>query len=728
MSTIEDPGLIFPPGFINATTSTFYVNPQVSGQPLITNEVYVSTQGTDAPGNNGTVTNPFRTLFAALNYIGVVQAGGSPVPTNVYVGPGTYTETNLGITDNVNVIGGVSSKSDSSLGAVDTPPTVIIGTLVFTASGSSTAAMSLSNLTVVGEVVVEPVFYTTNVTFNNCDLAPALDGPAISVIGTAFPANIVLQGCRLSTSNVGGAPVVNVTNSAGSVVTMAECQVSSNSGTSAAIFSAGSLILNECSITNVFSGADLPPLISVVPSAIVDVNLSYCSASYLDVSTVDAGGRKLVIEYDTSAGDVRSLLTNNNFAVYLGTVSKDILVNVGSGGSVSLTQGANICTLDGNATNASGIVEVGGVTFLDNVPSGGDPGAQGDTGPTGPSGGPVGPTGATGATGRAGDTGMMGDTGPAGDTGATGRAGDTGMMGDTGPAGDTGDTGATGLMGDTGMMGETGMMGDTGATGATGLMGNTGAGGLAGATGPTGADGSASNTGATGDTGFTGDTGDTGATGATGDTGPAGINGTSGAQGDTGFTGPTGPAASSSFIADAIAYLGFDGAGNLGSTGAVNISIGDDVSLTTMNLGPVTLGGASIQLVGDGGTVNIVAPSNLYLSPVSGYGTAGQVLTSVGGGPPAACDWAAPSIVASGTVDNTGFTATGGQYYKAVTVTGVTTASKVLATCNGTNPSLCATAWITTVIPTTDTLTFWTADTPAGTLGDWEAHYAITAF
>ena len=654
MSTIEDPGLIFPPGFINATTSTFYVNPQVSGQPLITNEVYVSTQGTDAPGHNGTVTNPFRTLFAALNYIGVVQAGGSPVPTNVYVGPGTYTETNLGITDNVNVIGGVSSKSDSSLGAVDTPPTVIIGTLVFTASGSSTAAMSLSNLTVVGEVVVEPVFYTTNVTFNNCDLAPALEGPAISVIGTAFPANIVLQGCRLSTSNVGGAPVVNVTNSAGSVVTMAECQVSSNSGTSAAIFSASSLILNECSITNVFSGADLPPLISVVPSAIVDVNLSYCSASYLDVSTVDAGGRKLVIEYDTSAGDVRSLLTNNNFAVYLGTVSKDILVNVGSGGSVSLTQGANICTLDGNATNASGIVEVGGVTFLDNVPSGGAPGAQGDTGPTGPSGGPVGPQGDTGATGRAGDTGMMGDTGPAGDTGATGLMGDTGMMGDTGPAG------------------------DTGATGATGLMGDTGAGGLAGATGPTGADGSASNTGATGDTGFTGDTGDTGATGATGDTGPAGINGTSGAQGDTGFTGPTGPAASSSFIADAIAYLGFDGAGNLGSTGAINISIGDDASITTMNLGPVTSGGASIQLVGDGGTVNIVAPSNLYLSPVSGYGTAGQVLTSVGGGPPAACDWAAPSIVASGTVTNASFNLdANGQYYKGVTVTGVTTNTTV---------------------------------------------------
>jgi hypothetical protein len=316
MSLVEDPGLIFPPGYVNSTTTTFYLNPQVSGQPLITNEVYVSTQGTDAAGNNGTVTNPFRTLFAALQYIGVVQAGGSPVPTNVYVGPGTYAEANLPITDNVNVIGGVSSKSDASLSAVDVPPTVIEGTIDFTASGSSTASMSLSNITLVGQVTVEPVFFTTNVTFNNCDLSPALDGPAVSVIGTAFAANLVFQGCRLSTTNAAGAPVLNVENAVGCVVTMDECEVSSSSLTSPAIFSAGSLIMNESSVINVASGDTLPPLISVVPTTAVDVNLSYCSASYADVSTTDTGGRKLVIEYDTGAAvNVTSVLTNNNFAV-----------------------------------------------------------------------------------------------------------------------------------------------------------------------------------------------------------------------------------------------------------------------------------------------------------------------------------------------------------------------------------------------------------------------------
>jgi hypothetical protein len=81
-------------------------------------------------------------------------------------------------------------------------------------------------------------------------------------------------------------------------------------------------------------------------------------------------------------------------------------------------------------------------------------------------------------------------------------------------------------------------------------------------------------------------------------------------------------------------------------------------------------------------------------------------------------------------VDNTGFAldVPTTQYYKAVTVTGVTTATTILATANGTNPALCASAWITTVIPTTDTLTFWCAADPSGTLGDWQAHFAITSF
>ena len=91
-----------------------------------------------------------------------------------------------------------------------------------------------------------------------------------------------------------------------------------------------------------------------------------------------------------------------------------------------------------------------------------------------------------------------------------------------------------------------------------------------------------------------------------------------------------------------------------------------------------------------------------------------------------------PGPVASGTIGQTGFTeeTTGlatGQYYKAVTVTGMTTGGLVLATANGT-PGVCASAWITTVIPTTDTITIWLAADPVVTGETWEAHYVVTSF
>ena len=160
------------------------------------------------------------------------------------------------------------------------------------------------------------------------------------------------------------------------------------------------------------------------------------------------------------------------------------------------------------------------------------------------------------------------------------------------------------------------------------------------------------------------------------------------------------------------------GGGNLTN---LDIGVPGGEPLISMAAGTLSVKGAKIQ---------IQASSTLFVSTASGYGTTGQVLTASGVGSPPPCDWANPSIVASGQVDNTGFAldAGTGQYYKDVTVTGVTTAATILATANGASPALCASAWITTVIPTADTLTFWLAADPSGTLGDWQAHYAITSF
>jgi hypothetical protein len=113
-----------------------------------------------------------------------------------------------------------------------------------------------------------------------------------------------------------------------------------------------------------------------------------------------------------------------------------------------------------------------------------------------------------------------------------------------------------------------------------------------------------------------------------------------------GATGDTGASGVSTAISDAVASMGFDGSGNLGSTGAIQIDIGNNNALVTMNLGPVALTGASIQIDAANGNLNLNSSANLNILAPGGYGTAGQVLTALGGGPPGGCDWAAPVLVA----------------------------------------------------------------------------------
>ena len=90
-----------------------------------------------------------------------------------------------------------------------------------------------------------------------------------------------------------------------------------------------------------------------------------------------------------------------------------------------------------------------------------------------------------------------------------------------------------------------------------------------------------------------------------------------------------------------------------------------------------------------------------------------------------------PGYAASGNVDNLGFAIdiSSAQYYKAVSVPGVTTSSIVVMTTSGVNQVLASFAWITTVVPTADTLTVWVYADPTGLgFGDWEAHYIVASF
>ena len=68
MAQFHDSGLFVPPGYINPNVSVYYQKPSVTGLPQITNEIYVSSEGSDEPGNNGTITLPFKTILTALKY------------------------------------------------------------------------------------------------------------------------------------------------------------------------------------------------------------------------------------------------------------------------------------------------------------------------------------------------------------------------------------------------------------------------------------------------------------------------------------------------------------------------------------------------------------------------------------------------------------------------------------------------------------------------------------
>ena len=672
MSSLEqpDPGLIFPSGEINSTTSYFYPQPSVSGKPQITNQLYVSSQGSDAPGQNGTVTLPFASVTFALNYR---YENFTNIPTIINIGPGVYNDPAgvVVITDNTYLVGATPYGSDTS----NSTPIVQFTNPFIAIASAADSQIGFSYLNLSGYVTVDSsvaVGATTNCFINNCIL-PSATLAAIYVRGSTNPVNLTINNCYISNSSITAESLIDCNNSAGSTVTINSSQLLSLSTANPAIYTNGNLQINSCTILNASNSDALPALISVIGGiSQTNVNIAFSSLVYADNSTVDTGDEKLVVKFNADTFPITSSMTNNTFGVYLGSGSHYIIANVGAY-DVNLTQGANICTYDGNITYPEHIVEAP-VAFLDNMPSGGDPGP---TGPTGPSGGPVGSTGATGVTGATGPTGpgVTGDTGDTGPTGHIGNAGEPGATGPTGPTGPTGETGPTGP-------------------------------------------------GVTGDTGPTGD-----ASTVPGPTGPMGD------------TGPTGAAPVS--ITNGGGVLGLDGAANLTATGIPTITLGD-IDLTDVTIGGGNLANLSIGVIGGtplismasgnigivGNKVSIDAAANLYLGTATGYGTAGQVMTASGVGSPPPCDWANPSIVASGQVDNTGFAldVPTTQYYKAVTVTGVTTAATILATANGTNPALCASAWITTVIPTADTLTFWLAGDPSGTLGDWEAHYAITAF
>jgi len=714
-----------PVGYLNSTTPFFYQRPEIAGNILTLNEVYVSPQGSDDVNNVGVVTSPFQTITNAIYYINNIL-GPVSSPVCIFVAPGTY-EGGFTLNDYMYLIGPSNSPA----------PVEITGN-TFVSSASSDATIGIQNVTLNG-LTVSGLVYDTNLEISNCKIISQTIFSALTIAQDSLVvyANVFARDCLIAATDVTSVAVISANTSELTSLVLENCQVLTEGLGGSLIDMTGSLSIRNSTLVNNAPGQTLAPLIllqsgtNLVPA----VSLEGTVLKYSDVTT-DTGGDKLAIRFNAGLQPITARVSNCTMSIQLGGGATDIIKNIGAE-TVTLSQCANSCLLDGNTTDTTNLTIVPG-TFLDNTPSGG---AAGSTGPTGPSGGPVGPTGATGVAGATGATGPAGETGPTGAQGETGATG-VGETGPTGPIGETGPTGDVGPTGDTGPAGETGPTGPIGETGPTGSVGETG---------PTGAIG-------VGETGPTGAVGETGPTGAVGVTGPTGVQGNPGV-GFTGFSGPTGP-------------TGPVGVGNPGPTGPTGLSgdtgptgplgetgpIGETGPTGPLGeTGPTGPAGTPLNFLGAWAFITLYQINDVVVAPDGNSYVC--IESSAGDEPPNATYWTlfslggptgptgstgptgplgetgptgTPSFVAYGTVDQTGFSieTTGpatGQYYKAVDLTGMFENGIVVATTSGT-PSICSAAWITSVIPTTDTLTFWLAGDPVATGETWQAHYIVASY
>jgi len=196
-------------------------------------------------------------------------------------------------------------------------------------------------------------------------------------------------------------------------------------------------------------------------------------------------------------------------------------------------------------------------------------------------------------------------------------------------------------------------------------------------------------------------------------------------------------------------------------SGAVLLSAGDGIQLdnnsgagplTIDNTGALSVAGItgvitltssddSITITPDAQNIDLIAV--IPTPPVESVGgKTGEVTFAEGTGisitygatnaDPITINTSVVGIVTSGSIDQADFTeeTTGsatGQYYKDVTITGMQANGIVVATTSGT-PSICYSAWITSVIPKADAITIWLAGDPVAIGETWQAHYIVASY
>ncbi len=353
------PWLPTPSGYLNPTTAFFYPRPEITGDNLTLQQVYVSPQGNDDPSNNGVITSPFATISAALFYVTTVSVV-FPTPLSepicIFVAPGTY-EGGFTVPDNVYLIGPSNS-----------PQPVIITGNTFVIPASSSATIGLQNLTLQG-LTVGGAFYDANLEMRNCRLQSETVFSALTIAPESldvFPTVTATECVFFSTSEDTVSIISGNTSDKGTLI-LDDCQVLSISPEGSLIDMIGSLSINKSTLVNTATSATHLPLIVLGTGASMESKLTILNSTlrYDDIQE-DAGGTKLAVDFNASSQLIEAKMANNTISVDGTSV---IIRNIGAS-PVTLYQCANSCLLAGNVTDPNNMIIFPG-SFLDNVPSGG---------------------------------------------------------------------------------------------------------------------------------------------------------------------------------------------------------------------------------------------------------------------------------------------------------------------------------------------------------------------
>ena len=353
-----------PTGYFNTTTPYFYPRPEITGNVLTLNQVYVSPQGSDDVNNNGVITSPFATISAALFYVTTILDQPLVTPVCIFVAPGTY-EGGFAVPDNVFLIGPSSSPQ----------PVVITGT-VFAVPSATSGTIGLQNITFQG-VIVAGAFFDANVEMRNCTIETNTVFSALSIApeSGAINASVIATECIFNATETTNIALISANTSELTSLELDNCRLTTAGEGGSLINITGNLLVRNSTLSNTAAGTTLAPLIISQSGATLTplVSLEGSVLKYDDLQT-DTSGNKLAIRFNAPTQPITARMTNCTISVQLGGGNTDIVKNIGAE-DVTLTQSANSCLLDGKDIDTTNI-NLPAAAFLQDSPSGGGGGGD----------------------------------------------------------------------------------------------------------------------------------------------------------------------------------------------------------------------------------------------------------------------------------------------------------------------------------------------------------------